>query len=437
MNRTPEEPEPSEGSPRPGEEPGFGNQEFGHDDEGPFYAWLPPEDRLWRHPSESAARAAASASFPPRWAKATGVLRSTWVVAVLAGLVGALAATGVGVASGIWPRSTTVVRPSVESTSAVSLAYSGAEPTNWTAVTDAIAPSIVGVSVNGANGPQVGTGVVVLNSEGLTYLVTDRSLLLSGQAAGYTPRITVTFLSGQAAVATLVGQDALSGLAVLVTATPASSVAAQLGSVSTLQQAAPVLVVGSRQMSAVFAGSISQEDLTVPLTDGTDMDGLLAVTMPNLSPMAEGGPLLDRYGEVVGITVGLQPADSADQQFTFAVPGDEVSRIANELIEGRPVTHPWLGVTNTLDVPSTMAHQLGLSGGVQAVSVTPSSPAARAGMRSYDIVTALNGKSVDSTGALVAMVNACPPGTVVPLTYMHDGRSVSAQIKVGEEPSDR
>jgi putative serine protease PepD len=436
VNRTPEEPEPGDSAPRPGDDPEFGHPEFGHEDEGPFYAWLPPEDRLWRHPSESAARAAASASFRPRATKVGDVLRSTWVVAVLAGLVGALAATGVGVASGIWPQRTTVVRPSVESTSAVSLAYSGAEPANWSAVTDAVAPSIVGVSVNGANGPQVGTGVVVLNSNGLTYLVTDRSLLLSGEAAGYTPRITVTFLSGQAAAATLVGQDALSGLAVLVTASPASSVPADLGSVSTLHVAAPVLAVGSRQMSAVFAGSVSQEDLTVPLTDGTDLDGLLAVTMPNLSSMAEGGPLLDQSGEVVGITVGLQPADSADQQFTFAVPGDEVARIATELINGKPLTHPWLGVTNTLDVPSTMAHQLGLSGGVQAVSVATGSPAARAGIQPYDIVTALNGKSLDSTGALVAMVNACPPSTVVPVTYVHDGRTVSAQIRVGEEPSD-
>ena len=358
------------------------------------------------------------------------------MVAVIAGLVGALAATGVGVVSGMWPQDTTIVRPSVESTSAVSLAYSGAEPANWTAINDAIAPSIVGVSVNGASRTAGGLG-----GGGPEHRRAD----LPGHRPGPSPvrrggrllpDITVTFLSGQTAPAQLVGQDALSGLAVLVADSPAGSVAADLGSVSSLQEAAPVLAVGSRQMSAVFTGSVSQEDLTVQLTDGSDLDDLLAVTMPSLSSMAEGGPLLDQSGQVVGITVGLQPADSANQQFTYAVPGDEVARITTELIDGNPLTHPWLGVTDVLDVPTTLAHQLGLSGGVQAVTVAPGSPAALAGMHSYDIVTALNGKSVDSTGALVALVNACPPGTVVPITYVHNGRTVTAQIRVGEEPSD-
>lgn len=415
------------------------------EEDGPFFAWLPPEDRLWRHPSESAPRSGSTHTRPARghgerrWA---GVIPrptalSTWAVAVIAGLVGATAATGIGLAAGLWPRQTTVVRSVIPSTPSVSLADVGAAPTNWSAVDDSVAASVVTVSVDGSSGPLVGSGLVILQSgEHNAFVVTDRSLFARDQEMGYVGTIDVTFLSGVTARAKLVGEDQLSSLAVLEISNSPGAVPAALGTVADLRDAQQVLAVGSRTGPSVATGSISAEDRTVSLSDGTDLDGLLAVSMPPLNTTAAGGPLLDQFGQVVGLTLSLDPVDQSDQQFTFAVPIDEVTRVATQIIDGTPPTHPWLGVADAEDVPSTMAHQLGLDGGVQVGVVTPGSPAARVGLRANDVITSLAGKPLVSTGALLAQVVACAPGQSVPITYVHDGRTVRATIRVGEEPPD-
>ena len=452
-------PDPLDGDARSGEpgggiDPGRRPGEFdgldGPDEDGPFYAWLPPEDRLWRHPSERV-EGAPGASGPPRvdegelsrrWA---GILpkalaRSTWAVALIAGLVGASAATGIGVASGLWPHDTTVVRSLTPSTPTVSLAAVGPGVPDWASIDDSVAGSVVTVSVNGAGvGPEVGSGLVFLQSTaGVAYIATDRSLFARGQAAGYMGPIEVTFPSGNTTRGTLIGEDPLSGLAVVRISGPAAAGAtpANLGSIASLHEADAVLAVGSRTTS-LSPGLISGEDRTVALSDGTDIDGLLAVSMPSLAVTAMGGPLVDQFGQVIGLTVGVEPIDEADTHLTFALPIDEVSRIASEFINGSRPTHPWLGVTNAEDVPSAMAQKLGLVvGGVQAVSVAAQGPAGLAGLRANDVVTAFDGKAVASAGALMAQVDSCIPGHAVPMTYIQDGRTVSTMVKVGDEPQD-
>ncbi|HMC39968.1 MAG TPA: PDZ domain-containing protein, partial [Acidimicrobiales bacterium] len=114
----------------------------------------------------------------------------------------------------------------------------------------------------------------------------------------------------------------------------------------------------------------------------------------------------------------------------------EVSRVATEMIDGISLSHPWLGITDAGDLPSVLAHKLGLDGGVQAGAVANGSPAAQAGMRANDILTSLGGKTVTSTGALLAEVSTCIPGTAVPMTYVHDGKTVQTTVKMAEEPRD-
>lgn len=424
MNPPPDEQEPDGSDARP--------DEFWTEDEGPFFAWLPPEDRLWMHPSEAAGRTDRP---PARTRRLAALAGSTWAVATVAGLIGAAAATGVGVASGLWPHDTTIVRPAVDSTSEVSMADIGAEPTDWTSIVDSVDPSVVGVTADGGAGQVTGSGLVIAAADGTAYIVTDRSLLAPDMAAGYLGPIDVTYFSGQVDRAKLIGQDALSGLAVLATGDPPGLVRADVGSVAQLDEAASVLAVGSRSVPAISTGSVSGEDLSLQLTDGSQMDDLLAVTMPSLGSSADGGPLLDQYGRVVGLTIGVQPANQADAQFSFAVPGDEVLRVATEMIDGERVTHPWLGVTNATDVPSSMAHTLGLQGGVQAGVVEPGSPAQAAGIHSDDILVAFAGQSLDSTGSLVAALNSCPPGHRVPVTYVHDGRTITTTIAILDEPA--
>ena len=124
-------------------------------------------------------------------------VRSTWAVAIVAGLIGATTATGVGLATGLWAHNTTVIKPQLSSSSAVSLAAVGPEATDWQAIDDSVAASVVTISVEGGAGPEIGSGVVWLQpAEGAAYVVTDRYLFARGLAAGYIGETTVTFLSG-------------------------------------------------------------------------------------------------------------------------------------------------------------------------------------------------------------------------------------------------
>lgn len=420
----------------------------GNEDDDPRFPWLPPEDRLWRHPSE-AQRDPTVPTFtdPASFAGLIGDSAATrrgagWgrtaTVALVAGFVGALAASGVGIAGGWWNHQTTIVRSTTPNSPTVSLADAGGS-TNWAAVEESVAASVVGVAVEGPAGPQQGSGLVmVATDQNTAFVVTDRSLFLPDQSAGYKGSVTVTFLSGDTVRAKLLGTDGLTGLALLQVSDPAKDIPAAIGSVADTRDADPVLAVGARTLAggSLSAGSISGEDRTVDLTDGTDMDSLIAVTMPAMTPEATGGPLLDQYGRVVGLTISVDPTDQTEQQVTFAVPIDEVNRVATELINRDRVSHPWLGVSNSEDVPSVMAHQLGLTGGVVAGQVTPGSPAGAAGLEDHDIITGFNGKPMTSTGSLVAALVKLNPGARVPMTYIHSGRTVSTTVVLSDQPAD-
>lgn len=430
------EPDPRSGTFQPGPGPG----EPGGIDDGPLFPWLPPEDRLWRHPSE----AARQAPFPPlrRRFRSHGAMGGgrIWTVAVVAGLVGAFAATGIGASTGWWTHETTVVRSVLPEVPAVSLAdVGGGGPLNWTAIDDSVAPSVVGVTVQSGSGPETGSGLLLMSAgDGTAYIVTDRSLVSSALSTGYLGTIEVSFLSGDQVRGRLVGQDPLSGLAVIQVDNVDRAVPAPTGTVADVQDASPVLAVGTRSSpsGSVFPGSINGEDRQVNLADGTDMDNLLAVTIPSLSAGATGGPLVDEYGRVVGITVSLNPVDPSNQQLSFAVPIDEVDRVVSEIVAGKPVTHPWLGVVNAEDVPSAVAHRYGLSGGAQALGVTGGSPAGRAGLRPHDIVTSLDNQAVTSTGVLTSILEKCNPGQSVPIEFVAGSRTVRTTVTLANEPAD-
>jgi putative serine protease PepD len=423
--------------------------DFGIEDEGPFFAWLPPDDRLWRHPSEvpdadpggtvAASKGGSSGSGPSRpvgvasapWPR--GVPR-TWTVAVVAGAIGALAASGVGMLTGAFQQDRTVVQSVIPSTPPISLAADSGATVDWTAVDDAVSPSVVSISVAGPSGQATGSGLLLIEGTNEAYVVTDRSLLTGG-GLGFTGSIQVTFLSGEQAAARVVGMDTLSGLAVI--AVPNSRrIFPTLGSVSELAVANPVLAVGARTAGggSVLPGSVSAEDQDVDLANGADMQNLIAVSSPTMPGQVAGGPLVDQYGRVVGITVNIEPIDNMDQNLTFAVPVDEAKRVAQEVLAGEPVTHPWIGVANSVDLSSAVARQMGLAGGARAGTILPGSPAQSLGMNPNDIITSFDGQPVTSCGTFTALLEQSAPGRTEPISYIHLGHPTTASVLVSNEP---
>ena len=408
----------------------------GMDDEGPVRPLLPPDDRLWRHPSElHATDTGASSSYSAtrtatRTAEGWSPTR-VWAVAIVAGVVGALTASGVGMLSGAFDQRTTVVRSVSQDGPSLTLAAdTGSAPAvDWTAVDDAVAPSVVAIQVSSASGTATGSGMLMVNGYTSSYVITDSSLVEDGNS------ITVSYLTGDTVRGHLVRSDPVSGLA-LVAVPSRQGMFPSLGSAAELQVANPVLAVGARTWpgGSVFSGWVSGEDREVDIASGLSMQNMIAVTSVQIPASAAGGPLVDSHGRVVGVTVSLDPTDPTDQGLTFAVPIDMAKRICQEMLADTSINHPWLGVTDAIDLSSAVASQLRVVGGAQVGSVWPGSPASRVGLSPNDIIISFDGNPVTSTGALTTLLAATPLGKVVTITYIHEGQQRTATVVVANQP---
>ena len=413
----------------------------GMDEEGPFTPLLPPDDRLWRHPSEMHAAAGSHTGAHPAYsptAGSTGLaadhpgVRRIWAVALVAGVIGALTASGVGMVTGVFEQQTTVVRSVTPQAPGLTLASDSAgsiSSTDWTAIDDSLAPSIVALTVDSPSGTATGSGMLFLQGSSNSYIVTDSSLVSGGGP------IAVSYLSGESVRGHLVGSDPLSGIALLSVPNRQGPFPV-LGSVSDLRDANPVLAIGARTSSggSVFAGSVTAEDREVDVAGGLSMENMIAATASQIPDSLGGGPLVDAQGRVVGITLALDPTNTTDQGLVFAVPIDLAERVAQEMLNGVRVDHPWLGVSDAADLSSAVARQLGLSGGAQVGQVLPGSPASRVGLSPNDIITALNGIPVTSTGALTKLLAQCTPGKQTPISYIHLGLTKTASVVVSNQP---
>lgn len=403
----------------------------GLEDEGPIRPLLPPDDRLWRHPSELRSSSGQRASANPRNSSGWAPGR-VWAVAVVAGVVGALTASGVGILSGAFDQQTTVVRSVSPEGPSLTLAAdtgNGVSALDWTAVDDAIAPSVVAIQVSGGSGPATGSGTLMVDGEASSYVITDSSLVAGGGS------ITVSYLSGDTVRGKLVGTDFVSGLA-LIAVPNRKAIFPAFGTVAELREANPVLAVGARVWpgGSVFAGSISGEDREVDVAGGLSMQNMIAMTSPAIPASAAGGPLVDSRGRVVGVTVAVDPTDPTDQGLTFAVPIDVAQLVCQQLLSNSKVQHPWLGISDAVDLTSAVARQMGLTGGAQIGTVWPGSPASRAGLGPNDVITALDGAPVTSSGALTRLLSQDEPGKVVKITYIRDGSSRTGTLVVTDQP---
>lgn len=396
----------------------------GQEEDGPLFAWLPPEDRLWRHPSEvgtdpanpSAPHSSSRTAWPPN---------HLWSVAVAAGLVGALVASALFVATGsLYPRSTTkFVDQPVTPTSLLTnkTTPSGNAVPTWPEVAKTLAPSVVAVSSSVAGaGEQTGSGVIFLGGDSKTYVITSSDLLQSGGD------VRVQFNDGRTMPAKVVGTDQVTGISVLSVSVTDQSLPV-LGSVAYLSDAQPVLAIGASTGagSNYTQGTISSLDQAVPDQNDTMLVGMVAVNGGQVSPTTDGGAVVDQAGEVVGVETDAASTGS-DQPMAYAVPVDVAYRVARELISRRSPTHPWLGVESASDVAG---------GGALVGGVYPGSPAARIGVRPTDIITAIAGQRVTSSGMLTSVITNLPVGRRVAVDFRKGQRSFRRVAVIGNQPT--
>lgn len=268
----------------------------------------------------------------------------------------------------------------------------------------------------------LGSGFIV-NSDGY--------ILTSSQVVEQAARISVKLGDKRTFEATVIGADPETDLAVLKIR---SSGLPSLPLVSSDEQVA----VGD--WVAAFG---SPFDLDQTMTAGIisakgsgDRSRNFLQTDAALNPGNSGGPLVNLSGEVVGVAIGLSPSRRGFSGIGFAIPAGTVRRTYDRLTRSGKGTRGWLGI-QIQDVTPEIARALGLREGRGALvaEVSPSSPAAQAGLRPGDIVTEFNGERIGSARDLTLAVAQTGAGTVVRLKIMRDGSDARLTVRVGERPS--
>jgi putative serine protease PepD len=238
--------------------------------------------------------------------------------------------------------------------------------------------------------------------------------------------VSVKFWNGKSYDAHVVGTDASTDLAVIKVDAPSSMLhPLSLGDSSSLQVGDGVVAIGSPfgLEETVTSGIVSalHRQMTSPsgfaIPDSIQTDA--AINHGN-----SGGPLFDTTGKVVGVTSQIESDSGGNDGVGFAIPSNTVRSVADQLISSGKAEHAYLGVS--LSSGSATA---------RVAEVRDGTPAARAGLKAGDVITALDGKATASSGELESVIGALKPGDSVSLTYTRNGTTHTVQLKLASRPS--
>jgi len=157
-------------------------------------------------------------------------------------------------------------------------------------------------------------------------------------------------------------------------------------------------------------------------------------TDASINPGNSGGPLLNIYGEVVGINTAVV---ARGQGIGFAIPVNQAKSVAKQLIESGAVVRGWLGV-GIQDVTPDLAESFGLdrTTGALVNQVVEGSPAEKGGIRRGDILLALDGKEIKGSRSLQTIVAGLRAGKNVGVNILRDGKRQTLKIKIVARPED-
>jgi putative serine protease PepD len=353
--------------------------------------------------------------------------------AVLAAAVIASAAvTALLYAAGIAGGSTTSVAQSTHAP-AGSTAADALDPSALYrgAAAGVVALEATGVGA-GSNGlPYTPTGQSIDTGTGIV-INTKGDILTASHVVAGASKITAKFLNGTVRAATVLGTDSSNDASVLhVNPAGLALYPMALGSSAALVVGDPLAVIGNPfgYNRSLSTGVVSGRDRTIQAPNGSLIANALQ-TDAAVNPGNSGGPLLDAQGQVVGIADQIATGSSGVDQSSgvgFAVPIDPVRAELSQLEAGRTVLHPYLGVGLQ---EASINRQ-----GAQVTSVASGSPAAAAGLKAGELITALNGTAVTGPSQLVTDLAALKPGEKVTLTVKRGSASARLTATLSSQAS--
>ena len=273
------------------------------------------------------------------------------------------------------------------------------------------------------DGPRRGAGTgFLIDASG--YILTNHHVIADAE------RLMVRLTDGRTLRATRVGSDPDTDIALIKIESPRPLPHAVLGDSDALRVGEWVLAIGNPldYEHTVTVGVVSY--LGRQLFDKSFDRYIQTDAAINFGN--SGGPLINARGEVVGINAAIS---SRASNIGFAVPINQAREILPQLREHGRVSRGYIGVSpRALDADLRRSLELTANSGALVQDVTAGSPAARAGIRPYDVIVAIDGKPVAGNGELIEVIASRKPGTQATLQVVRDGRSLNVPVKLAERP---
>ncbi len=298
------------------------------------------------------------------------------------------------------------------------------------------APGIVDITVvsstsgNSSGGFPFGNpgGSQKQEAEGTGFEIDSKGNILTAEhVVDRASSITVEFSDGSTAKATLVGSDKSTDTAVIHVDVSSSKLhPLTLGASASIQPGRSVVAIGSPfgLPETMTAGIVSARGRTITAPNGFSIVGAIQ-TDAAINHGNSGGPLIDAAtNTVIGINDQIESDTNDNAGVGFAVPIDSSKAVAQTLIAGGTVRHAYVGIR--------IADE---AGGARITEVKSGSPAAKAGLKVGDVITAFDGKSVTSADVLTADVFEARSGETVTVTIRRSGATKHLSVTLGVQPA--
>ena len=315
---------------------------------------------------------------------------------------------------------------------------------------DPFAPPQTGKSV------AIGSGFV---TDAAGHIYTNAHVVLGASSVKVTFKKTDNS-PGATYNAKVLGADKATDVAVLqVQGAPSSALhPLPLGSLSSVHVGDPVVAIGNplNEQSTITAGIVSAKQRTIQSLEPGQQIYNAIQTDAAINHGNSGGPLIDRFGRVIGITSQILTGNESDPTagnigIGFAIPIDKVSQIARQLITSGHAEHTYLGIRGTEITPDLQqAVNLPVGAGVLVGHVDPGSPADMAGIRGGsttatiggqtlmlggDIITSIDGHKITSFANLAVSIASKKAGDRVTLGILRDGKSQTITVTLANNPN--
>ncbi|MDF3053445.1 MAG: hypothetical protein K0S19_1550 [Geminicoccaceae bacterium] len=329
------------------------------------------------------------------------------------------------------------------------LATSSARNTALVSAADRVSPAVVSINVTSRRqAPRrspwdfffVPDGARMVQGYGTGFVIRGNGIIITNQhVVSNAERVVVTLPDGSDLPATVVGEDPLTDIAVLKVSRENLPTVA-LGRSTDLMIGEWVVALGNpyaymlgNAEPSVSVGVVSATGRNI--LPGGEQTGLyldMIQTDAAINPGNSGGPLANALGEIVGVNSSIFSSSGGSVGLGFAIPIERAVRVADEIMRSGSVRRAWVG----LEVQGARAMRDWKSqGGVVVASVAPDGPAARAGVRTNDVLTEANGRRLRNYLDWEAVKLDLHVGDAVQVAVRSGGGTRSRRIVTGDLPT--